>query len=209
MVLWLRLCRLFFALLCIAAVAALADFAVGTKQVPMAHYFSFFTIQSNLLAAVLLIIGAVRPTWSVSPAGLLCRGAVVLYLLITGVIYALLLSELPEVKEMMLPWADRVLHEVIPLVVLADWLIARPQSVLTFRQTLGWLLYPFVYMSYSLVRGALVHWYPYPFLNPEQPGGRWALAGYCAAISLLAAGLSWGIVRAARWRYPNPGGSQR
>lgn len=197
---WLRICRLFFALLCIAAIVALGQFAVVEKQVPVGHYFSFFTIQSNLLAAGLLIIGAVRPAWSVSPAGLLCRGAVVLYLMITGVIYALLLSELPEVKEMMLPWADRVLHEVIPLVVVADWLIARPQAVFTFRQTLGWLIYPFFYMTYSLVRGALVHWYPYPFLNPAQPGGRLALAGYCAGISLLALLLSWGIVRAGRWR---------
>lgn len=200
MLLWLRLCRLFFALLCVAAVAAQARFAVVDKQIPIGHYLSFFTIQSNMMAAVLLMIGAVRPGWSVSPAGLLCRGAIVLYLMITGVIYALLLSELPEVKDLMLPWADRVLHEVIPLVVVADWLIARPQAVFTFRQTLGWLIYPFFYMTYSLVRGALVHWYPYPFLNPAQPGGRLALAGYCAGISLLALLLSWGIVWAGRWR---------
>lgn len=198
---WLRFCRLLFALLCIAAIAAQGWFAVVEKQVPCGHFLSFFTIQSNLMAAVLLLIGAARPAWSVTPAGLLCRGAVVLYLMITGVIYALLLSSLPEVKELMLPWADRVLHEVIPLVVLADWLIAPPPPRFTFRQTLGWLIYPFIYMTYSLVRGALVHWYPYPFLNPSQPGGTLALAGYCAGISLLAALFSWGIVRAGRWRY--------
>ena len=198
---WLRFCRLFFALLCIAAIAAQGWFAVVQKQMPCGHFFSFFTIQSNLMAAVLLLIGAARPAWSVSSAGLLSRGAVVLYLMITGVIYALLLSSLPEVKELMLPWADRVLHEVIPLVMLADWLIAPPSPRFTFRQALGWLVYPFIYMTYSLVRGALVHWYPYPFLNPSQPGGTLALAAYCAGISLLAMLFSWGIVRAGRWRY--------
>jgi hypothetical protein len=32
------------------------------------------------------------------------------------------------------------------------------------------LVYPVVYVAYSLIRGRLVGWYPYPFLNPATSG---------------------------------------
>ena len=35
---------------------------------------------------------------------------------------------------------------------------------------LPWLLYPALYCVYSLIRGAFVDWYPYPFIDPLQLG---------------------------------------
>jgi len=157
---WLRFCRLLFALLCIAAIAAQGRFAVVEKQVPGEHFLSFFTIQSNLMAAAPPLIGAARPAWSATPAGLLCRGAVVLYRMITGVIYALLLSSLPEVKELMLPWADRVLHEVIPLVVLADWVDRTAAASLHLPADVGLVDLSLHLHDRLAGGGALVHRYP-------------------------------------------------
>jgi hypothetical protein len=31
-------------------------------------------------------------------------------------------------------------------------------------------VFPFVFLAYTLVRGPLVDWYPYPFLDPRQHG---------------------------------------
>jgi len=196
----LRLSRFLFALLALTAVIAQGWHSVMNLGLPAAHYLSFFTIQSNLLTAAVLLIGAISQTAGSSPKADLLRGATVLYLVITGVVYALLLRELPEVKAMMVPWADAVLHAILPLGVLADWLLVPPSTVLTFRRARVWLLYPFAYIVYSLIRGALVHWYPYPFLNPDQPGGVGALLGYCVGISLFGLLFAWVIVKAGQWR---------
>ena len=33
-----------------------------------------------------------------------------------------------------------------------------------------WTLFPLIYLIYSLIRGAIVQWYPYPFLNAAKYG---------------------------------------
>ena len=55
-----------------------------------ANFFSFFTIESNILTAIVLGVGALR-----DPRGhgwQLFRGAVTLYMTITGIVYNLLLT---------------------------------------------------------------------------------------------------------------------
>ena len=64
------------------------------------------------------------------------------------------------------PWINVLLHYVMPVVVVAGWL-RRP--VRTQRGATGWLpvlAFPLAYVAYVLVRGAMVGWYPYPFLDP-------------------------------------------
>ena len=196
----LRLSRLLFALLALAAVVAQGWHSVVILGMPATHYLSFFTVQSNLLTAGVLLLGGVGTAWLSPVRSDVLRGATVLYLVITWVVYALLLHELPEVKAMMVPWADAVLHAIVPLWVVVDWQLVPPSTGLTFHRARAWLLYPCAYMIYSLIRGALVQWYPYPFLNPAQPGGVGALLGYCTGISLFGLLFAGVIVKAGQWR---------
>jgi hypothetical protein len=39
-----------------------------------------------------------------------------------------------------------------------------------WRDAPGWLLYPAAYLVYSLLRGGLTGWYPYPFLDVPTIG---------------------------------------
>jgi membrane protease YdiL (CAAX protease family) len=55
----------------------------------------------------------------------------------------------------------------------------------------AWLAWPLVYLAYSLVRGAVVDWYPYPFLDPDESGGYAGVAGY--ALAILAAFTAVGL----------------
>jgi hypothetical protein len=79
-----------------------------------------------------------------------------------------------------------VLHKIIPLVMVFDWLVDPPRRPIAWRSALLWLAYPVLYLAYSLVRGPFVDWYPYPFLNPAQPGGYGAVGLYAVAIALGA-----------------------
>ncbi|MFO7651156.1 MAG: Pr6Pr family membrane protein [bacterium] len=144
------------------------------------NYLSYFTIQGNLLAAAVLAWGAIRPTPSSATRAIL-RGAAVLYLLVTGIVYGVLLSGL---EYSVVPLVDTILHRVSPVVLALDWLIDRPGRAITLRRATLWLAYPLVYLAYTLLRGLATGWYPYPFLNPGRVGGYDVVAAWCGALAL-------------------------
>ena len=70
----------------------------------------------------------------------------------------------------------------------------RPAHI-SFRTALWWVVYPLTYAAYTLVRGPIVLWYPYPFLDPAQHGyGQVALT--CVGIGLAVTGVAWLLARA-------------
>ncbi|MET4094076.1 Pr6Pr family membrane protein [Arthrobacter sp. UYCu712] len=145
------------------------------------NYFSYFTIESNVIAFVTLAVAA-RQAWTGgSPRWLeLLRGAATVYMTITGIVYSLLLSDV-EVNTPV-PWVNVVLHFTIPTVMVIDWLVDLPGTRISVRQSLVWLAFPLLYLVYSLARGPFVDWYPYPFLDPGANG-----YGFVAVMSLLIA----------------------
>jgi hypothetical protein len=62
-------------------------------------------------------------------------------------------------------------------------------EVLAFRETILWMAFPLAYVTYALIRGAIVNWYPYFFVNPHRHGGYLLVAGDCAAITVGIVGL--------------------
>lgn len=126
------------------------------------NFFSFFTIQSNILAIgalfALVLVPRARRTALFDGA----RGAVVLYIAITGVVFALLLAGLQEDLQTTIPWVDFVVHKLMPVVLVADWLIDPSRHKLPRWTVLAWLAYPLAWFTYTLVRGEIVDWYPLP-----------------------------------------------
>jgi hypothetical protein len=112
----------------------------------------------------------------------------------TGVVYGLLLSGYEEELQTALPWVNTVVHRVIPLVMVIDWMIERPHNRLDFRRCLVWVTFPVAYLAYSLIRGPIVEWYPYPFLDPDEAGGYAGVAAYSIGIALGFVGFVWLIV---------------
>jgi hypothetical protein len=165
----------------VAIGAQIADLA-GNGHFNAVNFFSFFTIDSNLLGATMLIVAAAR--WSSERSLLvdLLRGAAVVYLSVTFIVFALLLAN--SDVDLALPWVDFVLHKLMPVVVLVDWLIDPPVQRLSVRQALLWLSFPAVWIVYTLIRGPLAGWYPYPFLDPAN-GGYGTVALYVVGILAL------------------------
>jgi hypothetical protein len=163
--------KMIFALLGFSAIVTeIATIVERGRFVPI-NFLSFFTIESNMFALVILIVSAFAVSQAKQSKRLaMVRTAAMLYMLITGIVFALLLSGLENVALTAVPWDNSVLHYIMPVVILVDWLIDKPKYVIRFKQALIWLVYPIVYVVYSLVRGPLVGWYPYPFLNPATSG---------------------------------------
>ncbi len=178
----ISLYRAAFGLLVLSAIVVQATSLAGNGVFNPVNFFSFFTILSNLFGAGVFLALAVRRRDETSVTIDLLRGGSVVYLSVTFIVFALLLSG--SDVDLALPWVDTVLHKVFPIVVVLDWLIDPPANRLTLRQGLIWLSYPLVWIVYTLIRGPIAGWYPYPFLDPAH-GGYGSVALYCVAILIL------------------------
>ena len=128
------------------------------------NFFSFFTILSNLFAGLFLIYFGISN--SNSNKSQLLRGAITLYMLMTGVIFAVLLAGLENARLTAVPWDNLVLHYIMPIVLVLDWLFNPPTKRISAKAVWLWAIFPIAYVVYTLIRGSIVAWYPYPFLNP-------------------------------------------
>lgn len=168
-----------FGILALVAIAAQLLDVAAKGTLDLLHFFSYFTIDSNLIAVAVLFIAAA--SWRREPTPRLdfLRGAAVVYMVVVGIVFSLLLSNTNV--DTALQWVNFVVHELIPIVVVVDWLIDPPSSRLTFRDSLKWVAYPVVWLAYTLIKGPIVGKYPYPFLDPAN-GGYGTVALYCVAI---------------------------
>ena len=160
--------RLAFAALTVTAIAV--QFHQGTERDGFSpvNFFSFFTIQSNLLAIVALTITGLRVLRGQPSENVLLRALATFCMTTTGIVYVTLLSGLEESLQTPTPWINTTLHYVMPVVVFLDWVFDRPRPPLPFTRALLVLVYPIAWVVYSLVRGAAVGWYPYPFHAPKK-----------------------------------------
>jgi hypothetical protein len=170
-----------------AIVAQLVHSIALVPDVPhfLVNFFSYFTILSNALAALALLLGAyysftVRrdPAWYN-----LSLSAVVTYMATTGVVYNLLLRSISLDQGSTVPWSNEVLHLVAPVYVVVVWILSPGKSPLRWSAVGAIIAFPLVWSIYTMIRGPIVGWYPYPFLNPAQPGGYGAVAVYVVAIA--------------------------
>lgn len=173
--------RVLRGLLALAIVAALA---VAYESI---NFYFYFTVLSNILAAVLLASQAISPGWMSSNATF--RGAVTLYMVITGMVYAVLLAPIEADVGLTDPWVNYVLHSLGPAAVLIDWLLFPPTTSLARSSLWWWLLFPALYLTVTLIRGQIADWYPYPFLDPREPGGYLAVTGYSVGVLLVFIGV--------------------
>lgn len=177
----LRALRLAFALLALGAVGWQLVLHLRAGHSPL-NFFSYFTNLSNLFAALVLLAAASGAALTQRPGFDLLRGAAAVQMALVGLVFGALLrdADLGDLR----PWVNTVVHMVMPVVVVADWLLAPPQSRLRPRHLAAVLVFPTLYLAYTLARGALLGWYPYPFLNPAQVGGYGGVALYAAGITL-------------------------
>jgi hypothetical protein len=123
---------------------------------------SYFTVLTNLLVALVTTATFMRGV----NAGFLTRPgtmtATAVYILVVGLIYALLLRSLWEPTGLQRV-ADEALHVATPVLYVLYWLVFVPKGSLRWSEPLYWLIYPIAYFVYFVARGALTGIYVYPF----------------------------------------------
>jgi len=186
--------KLFFGLLGFSAIVTEIATIVERGRFNSVNFFSYFTVESNILVFVTLLLSAVAVAWGKNNKLDGLRGAVTVYILIVGLGFSFLLSGLENVTLTAVPWDNIVLHYIMPAAMLFDFLIDRPRRKLVFKQSLYWLLFPTAYVAYCLTRGALTGWYPYPFLNPDT-NSYGAIVFTITCLLVLGLALVWGVCK--------------
>lgn len=176
---------------------------------------SYFTIWTNILVAVVFTLAAVRAYRREPEVAPLWRGGVLLFILITGLVFHLVLanpsSPFNVVEELdklsgAKAVSSQLLHTVTPIGAVLDFLLLTAPRTLRTRHAAQWLAYPLLYVVFALARGALLSpdvpsRYTYPFIDAAQYGyARVALNALVLGIAFYALGLA--LVAADRYRPP-------
>ncbi|MFJ8031314.1 Pr6Pr family membrane protein [Streptomyces sp. NPDC096032] len=198
---------LFRLLIAAAAAAGVAlELLIGTP----ARTLSYFSVQANILLALVMLLSAARASRARRPLPSGLTGATLLYVVTGALVYHLLLARTTPPFSMTggtavperwhAQWAVlQFLHVLVPAAAVCDWLFLTPAGRMHLRQTATWLLYPLAYLAFSFIRAAFLPpgdpaRYLYPFLDVTAHGYRSTLANalllglamYALAVVLVA-----------------------
>lgn len=184
------LVRVLLRILIVAAVVIALIAVETTSRSGVLWRLTTFTYQANVLAAAYY-------SWTLFSAraddrgGL--RGAVVLYVVVAGILWNLLLTT----YSMGYTPANILLHIVVPALAALDWLIVGRGRV-RWWQPLVWLVYPALYVVVALlVLNNAGRRAPYYFLDPDSVGIA-VVAGNIGLLALFILVLGYGISAVGR-----------
>lgn len=190
--------RAWFAATALCVVAGVAISVYTAVQTPGRFHsgverafntFAFFTIQSNLIVGGTTLLLAVRPDRS-SDVFRVFRLIGLVAITVTGLVYHVALSRIFDLEGLH-QLGNQLVHTVVPLLTVVGWLGFGPRRLTSARVAWLSLLFPLFWIAFTLIRGAVWHWYPYPFIDVTVLGyGKVALN--CFWVALLLLGLAGG-----------------
>lgn len=198
--------------LCVAAGVALSaftavrtpgHFATGVER--GFNTFAFFTVQSNLIVGgttALLAVRLDRPSTVFRTFRLIGLVAIT----VTGIVYHVALSSLLDLDGLA-QLGNQLVHTVVPLLAVLGWLIFGPRGGTSRRVAWLSLLFPACWLVFTLIRGAIIHWYPYPFIDVTVIGyGKAILNSFWVSLLLLSLAAGATALDAQLGPRPRPAG---
>jgi hypothetical protein len=186
----------------------ITDLAIGGGLIPW-QYFSFFTVDSTIIEIGVLVVtglGAMRTstdTQALTSAAM----SVVPYAIVVCLVYNLLLRGSPTTQYLGQDWHNEVVHVAAPLYLALDWFALRLLD--GGRPRLRWralglvFVFPVLWFVFTMVRGAIIGYYPYPFLDVANSGVG-TVIGYTVGLFALMGALAAAAIAVTRARRANP-----
>jgi hypothetical protein len=171
----------------------------------LTQFFSYFTIQSNLIVAAATVALAANPNCD-SRVFRVVRMAGLYAITVTFVIYGALLA--PGLSSGATGITNICLHYVVPFLTVVGWLVFGPRRRLDVRSLAMSAIWPLAFVIYTLIHGHLSGWYPYPFVNVNRLGLA-AVVRNGAGIVCLMLALGGAYVVADKWLPPTSIGRLR
>jgi hypothetical protein len=153
------------------------------------EYFVFFSIDSSIFAGIVGVIGAMVLLSGRKESERLqtIRLVATVSMIIVGVVYhALLGDSAVDPQDIGYEWPripNLVIHTWAPVAVVIDYFISIKSAVPKWRKALWVIVYPLVWLTFSIVRGLLDGWWPYWFINPNSEIGVSGMITYIVIIA--------------------------
>lgn len=151
------------------------------------RFFSFFTITTNtivFLCSALLLFGG-KSKANVFFRKCTTLTAVTVYILIVGIVFNLLLRSTLHLEGHHLIVSE-IFHTVVPILFFVFWLFFVSPEKISFKVISSWLIYPIIYIIYTLFHGLATEFYPYPFIDATQLGFQTAIInGFFVLLSFV------------------------
>lgn len=175
--------------LLIAIIWQIADRLANNVFRP-AEYFAYFTIQSSLVAAVVLSVSAIREIKNLDDTKTLnlARLSVSTYAIVVAVVYNALLRGtpvLPGDPDYGYNWPvapNEILHVWAPIFIVLDLALTAMKINLKYSQIFWVLLFPLAWLAFTIIRGLNTNWWAYWFLNPNEDAGVSGVIAYIFGI---------------------------
>jgi hypothetical protein len=130
---------------------------------------TFFTVLTNLMMAVCYVAAATKWSWLEWWDRPFARGLTAGSIAMVSIYYIFFLAGIET-----LTGINQVLniymHYVAPWLFVLWWALTPEHGSLRFADIPKMLLYPLAYLIVVLIRGAVVHEYPYPILDVDRFG---------------------------------------
>jgi hypothetical protein len=169
------------------------DYVLGFSSFATGNWFSYFTTESAFVLDATLAVGVLSALrWAEDPPWFVgLRIVATTYAITSGAVFAVIVAQAARHDYTVdVPWSSQLLHFWIPAYALLDWMLAPGRTAARWR-LLPWVLaMPAVWAAYTLIRGPLVGWYPYFFLDPAQVGGPLEQAFYLALVAVILLAIS-------------------
>ena len=132
----------------------------------ISSYFHFYTYQSNLIVTIWMLYIIIQQISNQLPKRYdpLFQGAVTTYITVTFLIYAVLLSPMFQPTGFF-RFEIILTHYIVPILCIVDWGLSIPSIEYKWWYIPTWLTFPLLYLAYSIIRGVIVDWYPYFFMD--------------------------------------------
>lgn len=151
------------------------------------NFFSYFTILSNLLVAISLTALLIKKSGCLGTffRKTSVQSAIAVYIFIVALVYNTVLRGMLSLNG--IDWiVDNLLHVIVPVLYVFYWCIFTPAKVLSWKNIAPWLTFPTLFLAYSMIRGSIVNWYPYPFLNAARLGyGQVAINSFIVLLAFI------------------------
>lgn len=160
------------------------------------NVFCFFTVQSNLIVAATSLLLAIDPRRT-STVFRVFRLTGIVAITVTGIVFHAVLRALLDLEG----WAlvvDNVLHTAVPIMAVAGWLVFGPRGQTSSRVARLAVLFPVAWMAFALIRGEIVDYYPYPFIDVGRIGYA-RVAVNAVWVALLYLGMAFGYAALDGW----------
>lgn len=190
--------RLAVALMCVVGLIERFQWGLGSITFEPANFFAYLTIQSSIAFAALTATAGVIALRGASPSNRFhaLRAGVLTCTMTAGIIFALIVQQsAARGIQVDVPWSDVLLHFVLPLIGLADWLFT-PRARVSVAVIVPVVGYVGVWGALTMARGLATGWYPYYFLDPNQTDSIAELLLVCGAAIGVFAGVGSIVVLA-------------